>query len=703
MDSSKRSRTRVKLSLRKKILFSIFVTLFFFVGLECSLALFGFKVETKIEDPFVGFSVLVPLMELSTNEQGEQILSTAKNKRHWFNEQSFPRIKKPRTKRIFCMGGSTTYGHPYWDSTSFAGWLREFLPVADPSKNWEVINAGGISYASYRVAALMEELSKYEPDLFVVYSVHNEFLERRTYQKMFEKPSVLINTQAVLSRTRIWSLTSQVVHQFRSSATSAEASDNFKVNVLKGEVDEILNHTIGPVDYHRDEQWHAGVLGHYESNLRRMVNIARNAGAQIVFVTPASNEKNCSPFKSEHDSNLTLADRNRLEKLIGKFEEAITEKNSDDSLKLLEEAVRIDPHFAETHYRLGQNHFASARYTDARKEFRLALNEDICPLRAVDEITAAVACVTAELKVPVVDFETRLRALCEKEHGHTILGYEYFLDHVHPTIDVNRRLALWILEELQAKNMVGGRTLSGETMAQELDVVEEKVVGQFDDQSQAMALRNLAKVLHWAGKFEEAIPRARDVLVTIPDDLESRYILASCLNHLGQKALAMAEYEMLFAGGLDYPRAYQPYGELLGELGHLEQSKAYLLMAILHNAKNASSYFSLGVVHFQLGEFQFALEALGESNQLAADEPQTLVYLAQAKVGVGKSTEALLIYEKLIDSRILSPSIHYHYGVALMANNQRAKAILEFEKVLELVPEWEEARKQLDLARAIQD
>ena len=36
--------------------------------------------------------------------------------------------------------------------------------------------SGGVSYASYRVAALMEELVRYEPDLFVIYSGHNEFL-----------------------------------------------------------------------------------------------------------------------------------------------------------------------------------------------------------------------------------------------------------------------------------------------------------------------------------------------------------------------------------------------------------------------------------------------------------------------------------------------------------------------------------------------
>ena len=85
------------------------------------------------------------------------------------------------------MGGSTTYGRPYFDNVSFCGWLRAYLQAADPTRNWEVINAGGVSYASYRVAILMEELVEYDPDLFIVYSGHNEFLERRTYPQIIAR------------------------------------------------------------------------------------------------------------------------------------------------------------------------------------------------------------------------------------------------------------------------------------------------------------------------------------------------------------------------------------------------------------------------------------------------------------------------------------------------------------------------------------
>ncbi|MEZ5362267.1 MAG: hypothetical protein R2748_07970 [Bryobacterales bacterium] len=68
----------------------------------------------------------------------------------------------------------------------------------------EVINAGGVSYASYRVAAVMEELAQYEPDAFLIYSGHNEFLERRTYEGLIETPAPVTALGGILSRTRIW-------------------------------------------------------------------------------------------------------------------------------------------------------------------------------------------------------------------------------------------------------------------------------------------------------------------------------------------------------------------------------------------------------------------------------------------------------------------------------------------------------------------
>jgi tetratricopeptide (TPR) repeat protein len=698
MEVSKQARTTIQLSLGKKLLFSTAITVAFLLLLELVLVLSGLTPVTMTEDPFVGFSGNMPLMELAGDGEGKQVMVTAKNKRRWFNAQSFPKNKPAGTKRIFCMGGSTTYGHPFTDSTSFSRWMREFLPVCDPAQKWEVINAGGISYASYRVAALMEELSQYQPDVFVVYSVHNEFLERRTYQDMFEKSKLHLYSSSLLARTRTWTMTDRILKQFSQMASfgpPAKATQS-KRDILQAEVDEMLNHTIGPVDYHRDLDWRAKVVHHYETNLRRMVAIARRAGAQIVFVTPASNEKDCSPFKSEHDAKLPPEDRSRLEELFLLAAHDFESANALSASTALESAIAKDSLFAEYHFHYGRLMFSLQRYAEAQKSFVRALNEDVCPLRAVDEIRQSIDRVGREERVPIVDFEQRLRRLSQVENGYSILGEEYFLDHVHPTIDVNRRLALWIIEELQSHGIVQGTKVNTESISNEFSRIESKVLAEIDVATQGLALRNLAKVLHWAGKYDEATPRARDVLELIPNDPESRFILADCLTNTGRPEQALIEYEKLFANGQDYIRASEAYGQLLAVTGNFEQAKAYLLLAILHNEKSAAAYYWLGLVHIQLEEYPFAEESLEQSNRLFPDDAETLFYLAQAKAGLGKHLDAISLFEKVLSKKPREAKVHYCYAASLLAENRAKDARTQFETALQLAPEWKEAREQLD-------
>jgi len=189
------------MSLLKNIALAL-VSVFAFLALtEGLLTAIGVDPILYESDPLVGFSSRIPLYVSA--EEG--FVHTAPNKRAYFNYQRFKPEKPEGTFRVFCMGGSTTFGRPYTDQTSFCGWLRVLLRIADPSRKWHVVNAGGISYASYRVAALMEELVEYEPDLFIIYSGHNEFLETRTYQALQEHSPLLLDTRALLNQTRTYS------------------------------------------------------------------------------------------------------------------------------------------------------------------------------------------------------------------------------------------------------------------------------------------------------------------------------------------------------------------------------------------------------------------------------------------------------------------------------------------------------------------
>jgi len=177
---------KIVLSWHRKVLFSVVTLISGFFVLEVALALLGIPalqsaidLETNSSD---GATLFV--------QEGDEY-RTRVEKKTYFNAQSFPVKKTPGTYRIFCLGGSTTYGHPYADAKSYVGMLRELLRTSAPDVPWEVINCGGISYASCRLADMMTELAIYQPDLFVVYTGQNEFLEERTFHEIRKQSAAM--------------------------------------------------------------------------------------------------------------------------------------------------------------------------------------------------------------------------------------------------------------------------------------------------------------------------------------------------------------------------------------------------------------------------------------------------------------------------------------------------------------------------------
>ena len=90
------------------------------------------------EDPFVGFSALQPLFQIK-----DGIASVPPAKLRFFNAASFLVHKPAGSFRVFCFGGSTTYGHPL-TAEQRSSVVADLIQAGSPEKTAEVINAGGI-------------------------------------------------------------------------------------------------------------------------------------------------------------------------------------------------------------------------------------------------------------------------------------------------------------------------------------------------------------------------------------------------------------------------------------------------------------------------------------------------------------------------------------------------------------------------------
>ncbi len=214
----------ISLGWRKRLGFSL--VLFVLVMLPVALVELGARVlfpavEVVGDDPYVHFSAVRPLFVLS--EDGRRY-ETAANRLTYFCPQSFAAKKGAGTVRVFCLGGSTVQGRPYSVATSFTNWLKLDLEAGDVKRQYEVVNCGGISYASYRLAPIMRELMSYEPDLFILCTGHNEFLEDRTYEAIKRMPTGLIRLHEALLHLRSYSVAYHAIAAHKKSVREQRAA-----------------------------------------------------------------------------------------------------------------------------------------------------------------------------------------------------------------------------------------------------------------------------------------------------------------------------------------------------------------------------------------------------------------------------------------------------------------------------------------------
>ena len=649
----------------KKLLFGAIVTALFFVVLEGLLTVAGVRPRAFEEDPYVGFSGRSPLFVEVREPDGTVMMERAPAKASLFNLQRFPKAKAPGTTRIFCMGGSTTYGHPYEDPTSFCGWLRELLAAAQPDHRWEVINAGGISYASYRVALLMEELVRYDPDLFIVYSGHNEFLERRTYPQIIALPRPVRGLGAVASRTRTWTAVEQVVDRVRPRRTAeAPATD-----VLNAEVTTLLDDVVGPAAFTRDDRLREQVMRHFRFNLARMVDIARSVDAKAIFVTPASNLRDSPPFKSEHRPGLTADETARWTTLVQEGLAATRGGDFATAAGRFAEAAAIDPRHAEGQFALGQSLLQLDRFEEARRALEAARDEDICPLRALTPMPGIVREVAAERGVPLVDFVR----MADERAPHRIPGSETFLDHVHPTIEGYRLIALALLDEMAADGLVEPRADWGEEGVRQ---VVAAVQGRLDNHVLATGVLNLSKTLGWAGKLAEAYRLAQQALELDPGSVQVQYQAGLTADLLGRLDEAMWHYQRAIE---IEPTADVAHGNLavgLEKKGRLPEA----------------------VAHYRLA-FQYSSAEELEHNR--ANLANALLLYGYRVYGELRFDEAVALLEEADRVRPNDPEILNRLGVALMAAGQPQAAVERLEAAARIRPDDAGGLNRLALAQAL--
>jgi tetratricopeptide (TPR) repeat protein len=328
--------------------------------------------------------------------------------------------KAPGTLRIFCLGGSTTAGFPYSFVGAFSTFLRDRLHAMIPDRPVEVINLGMTATNSYTVLDIARELPDYDPDLVIIYDGHNEFYGALgAASRETAGPTGWI-TRLYLRAVRF--KTFLLVRQVYGLVTGMMGGGK---NGPSGTMMEVLARD-RYVPYR--SPLYARALEIFRNNVGETVSILEAHHIPVILSTQVSNVRTLPPFVSSQASTLPVEMRLTLDREINDGITAQLDGSTQEAITHFQKALAIDSLRAETHFHLGQCYEAAGEFSQARRAYISARDDDELRFRASSDFNDMLRAQAHPPSVIVADIEREFMALCPDSLVDTTL----ILEHLHP-------------------------------------------------------------------------------------------------------------------------------------------------------------------------------------------------------------------------------------------------------------------------------
>ena len=264
----------------KKWLFAALTCGLVYLLLEVFLWVAGVPKLIAREDPFRGFSGLVSVFE----REGTVYRTRRAVVETTFNDQSFLADKPAGGLRIFCLGGSSAYGFPWGADVAFTSIVGEALAASHLERHVEAVNAAGISYAMHRLNLVADELLAYRPDIFLIYSGHNEFIEPAFFESLKRRSATRTRLEYALSYSRLYSGLTLMNRWLREQQPSSATP-----------MDQVVRRDQTRI-YSPPEK--EAIVAQFRQGLERLVRRAQEAGVKVVLSTVPCNLRDWRPEAS---------------------------------------------------------------------------------------------------------------------------------------------------------------------------------------------------------------------------------------------------------------------------------------------------------------------------------------------------------------------------------------------------------------------
>ncbi|MGA9451484.1 MAG: tetratricopeptide repeat protein [Verrucomicrobiia bacterium] len=686
----------VILSPRRKWLFRLFallvVPLVLLGGLEVALRLAGYgyptgffkKIHRDGKDYFI-------------NNENFTFRFFPPQLARWPDPFLIPAVKSPDTIRIFVFGESAAMGdlQPAYGASRY---LEVMLRERFPGKKFEVVNFGITAINSHVILPIAREAARHDGDFWVVYMGNNEMVGPFGTATVFGAqalPRRVVQLNLELQRTRLGQL---LVAALRQSGGNSK-------NTSWGGMEMFLGNRVAPDDRRKET-----VYRNFEANLRDIVRAGVGSGAKVILSTVSVNLKDSPPFASLANGNLPAADRAQFDQDFAAGKSLQSQSNFPAAAEKFMQAVKLDPQFAEAHFRLAQCELAMTNST-AREQFQIACDDDALPFRADSRINAIIRQVAqryAGERLALCDAERELAAASPAG----IAGEDIFYEHVHFNFDGNYRLGkLWAEQIAQSLAAAGVRSagtnwLSPEACDHALGLTiwnrqfgllakiqrlgDPPLSTQFNNPERTRKLQDEELQLRRLEAQPGAAQRAReDLIAALARAPSDKYLYEGLANfceanHDWQGALA-AYRRMTEVMPADFYACLQ-LGRLLGEQGQPAQGEPFLEEAAHLRPSLPSGWLELGSVLLAQQKYAAALDCLKRAMRLRPQDPSYVCSAGRMLAKLNRHAEAMADFRRSIQ---LDPGYwqaHFELADELADANRLDEAAHEYNEVLKINP-----------------
>ncbi len=447
MPSGKTGTPPNSLSKKRRMAFRLVLIAFPFLLLALGELVMRHMVDTtKLSDDFLVNLVDIPSFFAVREIDGRPCYQVTHDEAYRDRNIVFPVQKEPNALRIFCLGGSASAGWPHPQTEIYSAYLQRALQRAYPGRTVEVINVSAHAYASYRVRLIFENVIHFDPDLIVMYSGNNEFIEKRTYiqrSRGFEVANQLANRSILFRMIR-----SRMLKRFQPPGTlSADRRQHVNYEQWSKVAQVTLELRKDPVQFNK-------VKEHYQFSMEAMLREARAQHVPVLFCTVPVNVRDWHPNVSYHARAGA-----ELDQWSGVYEagrRALLQADPEQAVRRLRQAAEMDPSYADGHFFLARALEAQGDWAAAEREYDRAKDLDYNPFRAISDLNAILRTIVAQH--PGSSYLADLDGALRQASAPRAPGFDQFLDYVHPSQTGNVCIARTVFDAIVAHRLFGPPT-----------------------------------------------------------------------------------------------------------------------------------------------------------------------------------------------------------------------------------------------------